>query len=435
VPFDDAKERISVNDRIRLIDALRGLALAGVGITHFGDQYLGFMPPPDHRSYAVQSVLDGVFEALRQIFIVGKGFGLFSLMFGLSFALQMQRAERRDPQHDFRRRFAWRLTVLFGIGYLHSLLFAGDILIVYALLGLPMLLFYRVPDRWLLAIALVLLIGTPRVVQRVVGGPGSVAEQKVLQTSMDAAAVRHWQALESGNLALIVPNNATEGLRSKWDFQMGFMGRGYQTFALFLIGLWAGRRRLFENVEAHRVLFKRVLRWAGGLTLALPLLAIALMLVGRAMGGAQQGSQGPEGGIPDLSSWQVIAGICFYDIWNNLMTLFYVAAFVLLFQRRSWQALLARFAPLGRMALTSYLLQTVVGVLVFYGFGLGLLGRYGHSVAIPIGLAVVVVQAWLCPLWLRHFRFGPIEWAWRSLTWLRRQPFRISPEATVARAA
>ena len=252
---------------------------------------------------------------------------------------------------------------------------------------------------------------------------------------MDAAAVRHWQALESGDLARIIPNNATEGLRSKWDFQMGFMGRGYQTFALFLIGLWAGRRRIFENVEAHRAPFKRLLRWAGGLTVALPVLTIALVLIGRAMGGAQSGSQGPEGGMPDVSGWPIVAGLCFYDVWNNVMTLFYVAAFVLLFQRPRWQALALRFAPVGRMALTSYLLQTVAGAFVFFGFGLGLLGRYGNSVAVPIGIAVVAVLTWLCPLWLRHFRFGPVEWAWRSLTWLRRQPFRISPELTVARAA
>src|SRR5262245_51272228 len=105
------------SDRIQLVDALRGLALAGIAIVHFGEQYLGFMPPPEFRSYTVHGVADGVLEGLEWLLIRGKGFGLFSLLFGLSFALQMQSAERRDPARDFRPRFAWRLLVLFGIGW------------------------------------------------------------------------------------------------------------------------------------------------------------------------------------------------------------------------------------------------------------------------------------------------------------------------------
>jgi len=419
-----------VETRIRLIDALRGLALAAIGITHFGDHFLGFMPPPDHQGFATASALDKILEALRQIFIVGKGFGLFSLLFGLSFAIQMQRAEKRDPGADFRYRFAWRLAVLLGIGLLHSLLFAGDILVVYALLGLPLLLFHRVPDRWLLALALVLLVGTPRIVGRVVGGPAPESQRQAMQARLNAEAVVHWSALESGDLRKIVADNATAGLRNRWDFQLGFMGRGYQTFALFLIGLWAGRRRIFENVEAQRRLFKRLLVWTGALFFAVPLVGTGVVLLVARFTGAP-----PQGGLPDVSSWPVIASLCFYDVWNNVLTLFYVAAFALLFLRPRGRALFAPFAPVGRMALSSYLLQTVVGAFLFFGFGLGLLGRVGHSVAIPIGVAVVALETWLCPLWLRRFRYGPLEWLWRSLTWLRPQPFRIRSEAAVARAA
>jgi uncharacterized protein len=421
-----------VKHRIQLVDALRGLALTAIGITHFGDQFLGFMPPHDHQGYTVHGTFDIVFEVLRQVFIVGKGYAIFSLLFGLSFALQMQSAERRDPQGDFRYRFAWRLAILLGIGLLHSLFFAGDILMIYALLGLPFILFYRVPDRWLLAVAVLLLMGAPRVVGRLVSGPASAAEQQSVMPRMEAAAVRHWQALESGDLRKIIPNNVTDGLVNKWGYQMGIFGRGYQTFGFFLIGLWAGRRRIFETAEKHRAAFKRLLRWAGGLTLGLPLLMISLFLVGKALGFKGPGG---EGGVPDLSSWLIVFGITMQDLWNNSMTLFYVAAFVLLFQRARWQALFARFAPIGRMALSCYLTQTLVGAFVFFGFGLGLLGRFGNSFSIPLGLAVVAAQTWLCPLWFRHFRFGPVEWAWRSLTWFRRQPFRVSPELPVAQAA
>ena len=419
-----------MDNRIRMIDALRGLALAGIGIVHFGGQYLAFMPPANH-AFSVQNPVDGLIEALLQIFIVGKGFGLFSLMFGLSFALQMQRAERRDPGHDFRRRFAWRLTILFAIGYVHSLFFSGDILTVYALLGIPMLLFYRVPDRWLLVAAALLLLGTPRIINRVVSGPMNPADAKAARVGMEAAAVRHWDALAKGNVLEIVRNNGTEGLLNKWDFQMGFGGRGYQTFALFLIGLWAGRRRLFENAEANRALFKRVLRWTAALFFAVPLVGGGLVFLFARLSGAAQVPQEQW----NTSMWPAVLGLSVMDAWNNVLTIFYVAAFALLFLRPRWRSLLVRFESIGRVALSSYLMQTAVGAALFYGIGFGLLGRFGNSVSVPIGLVVVAAQVVVGKVWLEHFRFGPVEWLWRSLTWLRWQPFRIKPELEVAQAA
>ena len=156
-----------MSDRIRLIDALRGLSLVGIAMAHFGEQYLGFMPPPG-QAYNIHGTADAVLEGLSWIFVRGKGFGIFSFMFGLSFVLQMQRAERRRPGTDFRPRFVWRLSILFLIGWLHGLAYSGDILTVYAALGVPLILFYRVRDRWLLVLALLLLVGVPRITQRLI---------------------------------------------------------------------------------------------------------------------------------------------------------------------------------------------------------------------------------------------------------------------------
>jgi uncharacterized protein len=411
-----------VTDRIRLIDALRGLSLAGIAIAHFGEQYLGFLPPPAHASYNVHGVLDGVLEGLSWVFIRGKGFGIFSFMFGLSFALQMQRAERRRPGEDFRPRFAWRLFILFAMGWLHGLAYSGDILTVYAALGIPLMLFYRVRDPWLFLLAGLLLVGTPRIGERLVRGAATAEELASRQAEMNAAAEEHWQALVDGNAPAIVRFHATEGFRAKWEFQLGTMGRGYQTFGLFLLGLWAGRRRVLEEVDAHASLFRRVWRVTGALTLLIPVVAGALFVLARGKSG---GPAPPPGTMPDFTSWPVVAGLCVYDAWNNAMTLFYVASFALLFRRARWEQRLLRFAPVGRMALSAYVGQTLVGVLVFFGFALGLLGRVGSSVTIPIGVAVFVLQVWACRAWLDRFRFGPLEWVWRSLTWLRREPMRL----------
>jgi uncharacterized protein len=413
-------------DRLRVVDALRGLALGGIAVAHFGEQYLGYMPPPEHRTYAIHGTLDGVLEALSWIFIRGKGFGLFSLLFGLSFALQMQSAERRDPERDFRPRFAWRLAILFAIGWLHGLLYNGDILTVYALLGLPLMLFYRVPDRWLLALAAVLMVGTPRVVQRVVAGPVPAAGRAAEEARMNASAERHWQALSSGDVAAMARIHTTDGFRGRWDFQFGPMGRGFQTFALFLLGLWAGRHGVFHDPEAHRRLWRRLLIASGTLTLAVPLLAMAVFAAVQAAGGAGGGQPSAAGTevMPDLTAWPFVAFLCAFDTWNGAMTLLYAAAFVRLCGRARWRPRLLRFEAVGRMALSSYVAQTVLGSLVFFGFGLGMLGRYGNAVNLPLGAAVFAIQVGVCAWWLDRFRFGPLEWVWRSLTWWRLQPFR-----------
>jgi uncharacterized protein len=422
-----------MRDRIRLVDALRGLSLALIVMAHFGEQYLGFMPPPGQR-YNIHGTADGVLEALSWILLRGKGFGIFSFMFGLSFALQMQRAERQRPGIDFRPRFVWRLLILFAIGWLHGLLYSGDILTVYAALGLPLILFYRVPDRWLILLAVLLLVGVPRIANRAIEGPTTQAELQSLQSRMNSEAEEHWRAIAAGDLPALVRLRATTGFRAKWDFQFGFFGRGYQTFGLFLLGLWAGRRRVFEDLERHRGLFRRTWRWTGTFTLLLPLIAGVLFAAGSAVGRGGQPQQ-PPGTLPDLWTWPVVAGMGLFDAWNNVMTMFYVASFVLLFQRSRWQQRLLRFGPVGQMALSVYVGQTAIGVLVFFGFGLGLLGDFGNSVTIPLGLAVFAVQVWVSRLWLDHFRFGPLEWVWRSLTWFRLEPFRASAGAPASSSA
>ena len=137
--------------------------------------------------------------------------------------------------------------------------------------------------------------------------------------------------------------------------------------------------------------------------------------------------QQPAGTLPDFSSWPVIAGMGLFDAWNNAMTLFYVASFALLFLRPRWQPRLLRFGPVGQMALTTYLSQTAIGVLVFFGFGLGLLGRFGNSVTIPIGLAVFAFRSGRLAPGSIASASAQLEWVWRSLTWFRLEPFRASP--------
>ncbi len=402
-----------LNTRIDIVDALRGFSLAGIGIVHFMEQYLGAPPPFFVGNYTQHHPVDGVLDFISFILICGKFFALFSFLFGLSFALQMERGEARTGS-DFRLRFAWRLVILFSIGYLHHLFYRGDILTIYALLGFPLLLFYKVSDKWILAIAIVLFIGVPRFIMTTTGYepfkayvPDFMSEDK----KEELHTVDYWNAAKSGTWVAIARENATYGFLQKMNFQFGAGSRAYQTFAWFLLGLLAGRRRYFEELEQHRSLARKLLKWGLiGFLLLFILQVVTFLLLGNY--------------IP--KQWQFTMGMTFGDVANVALTLVYIAAFTLLFTKeRSRQRLrLALLAPFGRMALTNYVMQTLIGTTLLFSFGFGLLGSIGNSITLPIAIVVLVLQIWWSKVWLRHFYFGPLEWLWRSLTWFKWQPFR-----------
>jgi uncharacterized protein len=127
--------------------------------------------------------------------------------------------------------------------------------------------------------------------------------------------------------------------------------------------------------------------------------------------------------MPDFTSWPMIAGLAAYDLWNLVMTAFYITLFVRLFCRPGWGERLRHFVPVGRMALTAYVGQTVAGSLFFLGLGLGLLGTVGNAVTIPVAVALFAVEMVGCRWWLGRYHYGPLEWLWRSLTLLRPQRF------------
>ncbi|MFM9949512.1 MAG: DUF418 domain-containing protein [Saprospiraceae bacterium] len=389
------------DNRLQLVDALRGFSLAGIAIVHFMEQYLAGPAPESVGNFTQQNTVDLVLEVITQVLIRGKFFALFSFLFGLSFSLQMDRTQARTGQ-DFSLRFAWRLLVLFAIGLFHQCFYRGDILTVFAILGFPLLLFYRVPDRWVGVVAALLLLGVPRLAIQLSGGGGSME-------SSPESDLHYWNTVKSGAFSEIAWLNSWDGFWQKMEFQFGFFSRGYQSFGWFLLGLLAGRLRLFEFAEAYRPVWRKLLRY--GLFTFLGLIAAAAVTFG------VFGKQIPE-------SLANFLGISIFDWANIALTFVYIGAFALLFLKPNWQRRLLVFAPYGRMALTNYVLQTLIGTTIFFSFGLGLIGDFGNSMTLPLGLAVCVVQIWWSARWLQHFQYGPLEWLWRSLTWFSWQAFR-----------
>jgi uncharacterized protein len=184
------------------------------------------------------------------------------------------------------------------------------------------------------------------------------------------------------------------------------------TLGLFLLGLCAGRRRVFEKVAAHRTGFQRTAAWglAAGLGFSTSV-GIVYIRYSPAALAAQPGLALLMAALVTLGTVPLAFG--------------YIATATLLLERPIWQRRLAHFAPVGRMALTNYLTQTVLCLLIFYGYGAGLIGHVGAAASLAIALLVFGLQLAWSPWWLARFRFGPAEWLWRSLTYGRLQPMRI----------
>lgn len=394
----------AAGERIAVVDVLRAIALCGIIITHCAQGYLAGRPP--RPGFMNLTALDSVVLNLGTLLTFGKFFTIFSFLFGLSFALQMRSAAQKGSA--FTGRFTWRLAVLALIALVHNVFYAGDILIIYAFLGLLLIPFRAVNTRVLLVVALLLIFNIPGLVLgwRGLSAPPLNAGQQQAAAQMRAQgmqdAQRQFDIKKSGTSAEIMRVNLTDGMEGKLAFQLR-SGRLWITFGLFLLGLCAGRLEIFRDIEAHRTLFRRLMWGAGAL-------AALTTLVASVRPASMQAAS-----IGDL-----LASLS-WSVQQASLSAFYVAVVTLLYWRKPMRGLLPGLAPVGKMGLSVYLTQTVFGVLLFYGFGLGLLGELGVAPAIALGILFFAVQVVLARWWMTHFSMGPVEWLWRSLTYFKLQ--------------
>ena len=392
--------------RIISIDSLRGFALAGVVLVHIVEQYIAG-PWPDGFMEGVNSLPDQIIQGILQIFFTGKFFALFSILFGLSFAIQMQSADKKNIK--FHSRFLWRAVLLFIIGYTHQLFYRGDILTIYAVLAPFIIPFYRIQTKWLLITAGLIFLGIPRFIAFQVFGSDSLTGVHSMMGNNHELVKSYFETIQNGSIIDVFKTNATYGMLTKIDFQMSFFGRFYYTFGYFLIGLWLGKIGVFRDIEAHAKKIKTILLWTiVGLLVSIGLTAVAFATAPQPL---------------DTSSWQFVFAMNFFDWVNISMTTIILCGFLLLYQKEAWKKRMSFFAPYGRMALTNYTLQSVIGTFIFFGWGLGYLGQIRSLYLFFLGLIIIVLQTLISKYWLTYFKYGPLEWLWRCGTYLKWQPF------------
>jgi uncharacterized protein len=427
VPGETPEARpIDSTERLALLDVLRGFALCGVFVSNAYMWFSGrtFIPRAQlEAAMESASLLDKIAAYGTGILVFGKFITLFAFLFGLGFSVQMSRAEARGA--TIAPLYMRRLVVMFLIGAVHLLgLWYGDILTTYALMGFALLLFRNRTDKTLLFWAVPLILVVPLAVDVLMKAlpmlTGGTAEgaKAAMEAAMEESTQRRARTLESftsGTYLDVVRANAHYYFN---DFMKPLLAVTFGLLGRFLLGLVAGRRRLFHDAPQHLPFFRKLLGWS----LLFAVLGSGSVLWVRHL--MQQKLLDPQ--APWLMVMMPVRQL------NEVgLAAVYVSGIVLLFQRPAWQRLLLVLAPVGRMALTNYLSQTVISLLFFYGFGLGFIGKLGPAALTGLPLAIFCVQVAFSHWWLARFRFGPAEWVWRSLTYGKAQPMRL-PEAPVS---
>ena len=369
------KTRNLPNTRIDVADALRGIAVAGIILYHSVEHFNIFTQEPIvHTLECDQTVADVLAWLLS-----GKMYGVFAMLFGLSFFIMNDNQQQKGK--NFSLRFAWRMCLLFMFGIINVVFYDGDILMLYACYGLLLIPISYLPSKWVWAIIILLSI--------------QPVELFCLLTSTTIDHSTMWElygkinsAHEHGTFWENALINLRYGFEVNFRFNV-FSGRLTQLLCLFILGMQLGRQRLFYNEGRNLKIWHNIL-------ICSTIIVIALSFVD----------------FGDLESW-------LKPIYNLIILLMIVSAIV-----SAWYAfngvrrVLRHLFIFGRMSLTNYLLQSIIGCAIFCGYGLACYHHLGITYAVMVGCCMVIIQYLFARYWFSSHPRGPLEGLWRKLTWI-----------------
>ena len=364
------------NTRIDVADALRGIAVAGIILYHSVEHFDIFTKKPIAHTLPCDDLVGQVMEWL----LSGKMYGIFAMLFGLSFFIMNDNQQQKG--RVFSGRFAWRMCLLFMFGLINVAFYDGDILMLYAVYGLLLIPVSFLPSRAVWCII------------------GLLAIQPVeLFCLLTDVAIDHTRLFDKYYQTIALHEdgtfweNAVNNLRYGFELNLRYnvySGRLTQLLCFFILGMQLGRQRLFY-------------REGNNLRIWYVVLAISVIVI--------MALSFVDFGVLDL--WLT-------PIYNLFILLMIVSAVV-----SAWYAfkrvrkVLRHLCVFGRMSLTNYLLQSVVGCYIFYGYGLSFYRRVGITYAVLIGFGMVVCQYLFCRWWFRSHTRGPLESLWKKLTWIK----------------
>ena len=376
--------------RIADVDALRGFALLGilqVNIMAFSSVMYGLPAATTELSFGLNELVHLIISTIFEM----KFYLLFSFLFGYSVTLQMQSAVRAGER--FIPRFLRRQAGLWVVGLLHAiLLFHGDILTTYAVLGVVLLFWRNKPDHTLIKTA-VWLISITALLWLLVGALfWSSPDQTVTAELLYEARLAY--TAYNGSFSAVIMQHITE-LQTMWILLL--LIQAPCALAMFLLGFLAGRHQFLAQPDQYRPYLKPAIK--AGAFIGMPASVVTALTTLWAAG----------------THWEVF-GLALSIATAPLLTFGIIALMLRLFGTKHGQFWRDALAPAGRMALSNYLLQSLICSFIFYGFGLGLIDKTTALENVLIGLAIFVFQLFLSRWWMRHYHYGPLEWLLRAIT-------------------
>ena len=385
------ENQLQKTPRIELVDALRGFAVMAILLVHNVEHFIFPVYPTDSPEWL--NILDkGVFDAVFALF-GGKAYAIFALLFGFTFYIQCENQRRKGK--DFGYRFLWRLVLLVGFATLNAAFFpGGDVLLLFSIMGLVLFVVRKWSDKAVLAAAVFFTLQPMEWYHYVMSLFDSSYQlpDYGVGPMYDAVA----EATKSGNFWNFIWCNVTLGQKASLMWAVG-AGRILQTAGLFLIGFYIGRKQLFV-VDRLKLGF-----WMKTLIISAICFAPLHSLKNLVMEGSPMVQQ--------------TVGTVF-DMWQKLaFTFVLVSSFVLLYQNKSFQKRVSNLRFYGRMSLTNYVSQSIIGAIIYFPFALYLAPYCGYFVSLLIGFVVFFAQVMFCKWWFKGHKQGPLESLWHWWTW------------------
>ena len=388
------ENQLQKTPRIELVDALRGFAVMAILLVHNVEHFIFPVYPTDSPEWL--NILDkGTFDMVFSLF-GGKAYAIFALLFGFTFYIQCENQRRKGK--DFGYRFLWRLVLLVGFATLNAAFFpGGDVLLLFAIMGLVLFVVRNWSDKAVLIAAIFFTLQPMEwyhYVMSLLDSSYQLPDYGV-GPMYDAVA----EATKSGNFWDFIVCNVTLGQKASLMWAVG-AGRILQTAGLFLIGFYIGRKQLFV-VDRLKLGF-----WMKTLVISAicfaPLHSWKNLLME---------------GTPMIQ--QTVGTV--FDMWQKLaFTFVLVSSFVLLYQNKSFQKRVSNLRFYGRMSLTNYVSQSIIGAIIYFPFALYIAPYCGYTISLLIGFAIFFAQVMFCKWWFKSHNQGPLESLWHWWTWGKR---------------
>ena len=386
------EQLINKNSRIEVVDALRGFAVMAIILVHNLEHFIFPVYPTDSPNWL--NILDqGIFNGIFSLF-AGKAYAIFALLFGFTFYIQTNNQRKRGK--DFGYRFLWRLILLVGFATLNAAFFpAGDVLLLFVVTG-PILFFTRNWSNKAIIITSVIFLLQPiewyHYIANLITPTHRLPNLKVGEMYAEVA-----EYIKGGNFWDFILGNITLGQKASLLWAIN-AGRFFQTAGLFLLGFYIGKKQLFVSSEKNLHFWVKILI-VSAIAFA-PLYTLKDLI------------------MDNTPIIRQTAGTAF-DMWQKLaFTLVLVASFILLYQNKKFHNRVNNLCFYGRMSLTNYIAQSIIGAIIYFPFGLYLAPYCGYTVSLLIGFFTFLLQVKFCKWWLSKHKQGPLELIWHKWTWL-----------------